>query len=282
MNTDRKTLPPTIVDFHVHLFPDKGFDAIWKAFDTVYQVPVLHRLYHRECVDYLRERGVGPIVYSNYAHKKGVARPMNHWNAALLDASEDLYCFAAFHPDDDDALAQARDILDHPKVLGIKLHFLVQTFYPQDSRLYPLYETVMDKGKRLLMHIGTGPIGSPYTGIDHLKKVLADFPDLPANIPHMGGYEYREFMDLLSGHPGLYLDTSYSFWPQTPEGFNLDNTFLENHKDRILYGSDFPNIILPREDEIKGLLSRNLSQAFYDKVFYANGMRMIGDITGSS
>lgn len=278
MNIDRPTLPSTIVDFHVHLFPDKGFDAIWKAFATVYQVPVLHHLYHGQCVEYLRERNVGPMVYSNYAHKKGIARPMNDWNAHLLDTTEDLYCFAAFHPEDEDALAYAEEILSHPKVMGIKLHFLIQTFFPHDSRLYPLYELVMAKGKRLLMHIGTGPIGSEYTGIGYFKKVLADYPELPANIPHMGGYEYKEFMDLLNCHPNLYLDTSYSFWPQAPSGFNLDNTFLEAHKDRILYGSDFPNIILPREDEITGLLSRNLSQEFYDKVFYENGKRLIHQV----
>ena len=272
-----KILPETIVDFHVHLFPDKGFDAIWKAFANVYQVPVLHHLYHRDCVDYLRRRGVGPIVFSNYAHKKGIARPMNAWNRELLDSSDRLYCFAAFHPDDDDALDYAEEILAHPRVMGVKLHFLVQDFYPYDKRLYPLYELVMEKKKRLLMHMGTGPIGSGFTGLDHFTKLLRDFPDLPANIPHMGGYEYREFMELLSDHQGLYLDTSYSFWAQMP-GFNLGNTVLEANKDRILYGSDFPNIILPREDEIQGLVSRDLSQAFYDRVFYDNGMELISRV----
>lgn len=281
MNTHRKSLPRTLVDFHVHLFPDKGFDAIWKAFETVYQVPVLHHLYHGECVDYLRERGVGPVVYSNYAHKKGVARPMNEWNLRLLDSTEDLYCFAAFHPEDEDALEYAGEILDHPKVLGVKLHFLIQPFYPHDRRFYPLYERVMDKGKRLLMHIGNGPIGNEYTGITYFKNVLADFPGLPANIPHMGGYEYLEFMELLDAHENLYLDTSYSFWPQFPQSFDLGNAFLEAHKDRILYGSDFPNIILPREDEIEGLLSRNLSQEFYDRVFYENGRRLIEKTLGA-
>lgn len=278
MDTERKSIPETLVDFHVHLFPAKGFDAIWKAFETVYQVPVLHRLYHGECVDYLRKRGVGPMVYSNYAHKQGIAGPMNLWNRQILDSTEDVYCFAAFHPDDPDAMEYTEKILDHPKVMGVKLHFLIQTFYPHDRRLYPLYEKILEKGKRLLMHIGTGPIGSNFTGVDFFKNVLADFPDLPANIPHMGGYEYRAFMNLLDAHNNLYLDTSYSFWPQFPGSFDLPNGFLEDHRDRILYGSDFPNIILPREDEIEGLLARNLSQEFYDRVFYENGQRLIREV----
>lgn len=278
MNEKQITIPESIVDFHVHLFPDKGFDAIWKAFDTVYNVPVLHRLYHKECIEYLRKRNVGAIVYSNYAHKPGIARPMNIWNIDTLDSNENLYCFAAFHPEDHDKMDYTEEILSHPKVMGIKLHFLIQLFRPDDRLFYPMYEKIIEKGKRLLMHIGTGPVGGPFTGIELFKKVLEDFPDLPVNIPHMGGYEFTEFMELLDNHPQLYLDTSYSFWPEFPGSFNLDNSFLEKHSDRILYGSDFPNIILPREDEIKGLLSRNMSQEFYSKIFFENGKRLIDEI----
>jgi predicted TIM-barrel fold metal-dependent hydrolase len=269
-----------MVDFHVHLFPDRGFDAIWKAFDQVYGVPVLHHLYHRECIDYLRARGIGPMVYSNYAHRKGIAGPMNDWNRAVLDATEDIFCFAAFHPEDDHALDLADDILSHPKVMGIKLHFLIQPFHPDDPRFFPLYERVMKRGKRLLLHIGNGPIGNEFTGMAALRRILDRYPDLPANIPHMGGFEYESCMNLLEDHPGLYLDTAYCFWADMPGGFNLGNEYLEKHRDRILYGSDFPNIILPREGEIEGLLALDLSREFYDRVFRENGRQLIRSVCG--
>ena len=273
-----KTLPPAIVDFHVHLFPEKGFEAIWKAFDQVYNAPVIHHLYHTECIDYLRMRGVETIVFSNYAHKRGFAKPMNQWNRHLLDTTENIYGFAAFHPEDDHALVDTAQILSHPKILGIKLHFLIQHFNADDSRFFPLYEMIIDRKKRLLMHIGTGPIGNEFTGIHQFEKILKRYPELPVTVPHMGGYEYKEFMNLLDAHKEIYLDTAYCFWPDHPGGFNLDNTWLEKYKDRILYGSDFPNIILPRKGEIQGLLTRNLSQEFYDRVFYANGKRLIDSI----
>ncbi|MEK7373970.1 MAG: hypothetical protein AABZ85_02965, partial [Thermodesulfobacteriota bacterium] len=126
-----------IVDFHVHLFPDRLFEAIWKQFVADYGWSVLHRLYWRESVAYLRERGVGPIVYSNYAHRPGVAKGLNDWNLAVLAEITDLYCFAAFHPDDADGLAMAASLLDHPRILGFKLQLLVQRFYPHDERLFP-------------------------------------------------------------------------------------------------------------------------------------------------
>ena len=195
-------VPERYIDFHAHLFPDDFFDAIWAFFRREYGLEVAHRLYARECIDFLRERGAGAVVYSNYAHRKGVARTLNEWNIALLESTAGLSCFAPFHPDDDDALAMARDILQHPQVLGFKLHFLVQPFRPDDESLFPLYELVMERGKRLLMHIGTGPIGNGRVGAAYLERILERYPCLPANIAHMGAFEFGRFFSLLEGHPG--------------------------------------------------------------------------------
>ena len=273
-----KELPFPIVDFHTHLFPDKLSDAIRRQFVVDYGWGVLHDLYWRQTVEYLREHGVGPIIYSNYAHKKGVARSLNDWNIDILKELDDVYCFAAYHPDDDDGLAMAADLLSHPRIIGFKLQLLVQRFFPDDKRLFPLYELIMEKKKRLLLHVGTGPVGNEFVGIDPFKRLLARYPDLPANIAHMGGLEYDQFGALLDDHPALYMDTAFSFLAGAGLMFNLGNDFLEAHKDRILYGSDFPNVILPREEEIDALLGRNLSQDFYNAVFRDNGLALIEEL----
>jgi hypothetical protein len=270
-------LPDPVVDFHVHLFPDGFFDAIWRFFKDRLGVEVLYRLYWRECVAHLRERGVGPIVYSNYAHRQGVAKVLNDWNLGVLGEIPDLYCFAAYHPDDDDAPAMAERILDHPNVLGVKLQCVVQQLSPVDSRLFPLYERIIERKKRLLLHVGTGPVrGSGHVGVAAFRKLLRRYPDLPAVIPQMGGLEFQAFVDLLGDHPALYLDTSYAFAPGTPYQFPLGREILERHRGRILYGSDFPNLIHPREDEIRSLLDLGLSPDFYRQVFRDNGLRLLG------
>jgi predicted TIM-barrel fold metal-dependent hydrolase len=270
-----KFLPQPLVDFHVHLFPDRLFDAIRRQFVADYGWSVLHSLYWRESVAYLRERGVGPVVYSNYAHRKDIARGLNDWNLKILEELPDIYCFAAFHPDDDDALAQAAALLDHPRILGFKLQLLVQRFAPDDERLFPLYELVMARGKRLLLHVGTGPVGNEFVGVAPFRRLLDRYPGLPAIVAHMGSLEYGPFGELLDAHPALYLDTAFSFLPRLGAMFDLGNDFLERHRGRILYGSDFPNILFPREDEIDTLLGRGLSQPFYDAVFRDNGLRLI-------
>jgi predicted TIM-barrel fold metal-dependent hydrolase len=275
MPPEAKRLPQPQVDFHVHLFPDRLFDAIRRQFVTDYGWSVLHPLYWRESVAYLRERGVGPVVYSNYAHRKEIARGLNDWNQNILTELSDLYCFAAFHPDDKDGLAMAADLLDHPRILGFKLHLLVQRFYPDDERLFPLCELVMAKRKRLLFHVGTGPVGNAFVGVAPFRRLLARYPDLPAIVAHMGSLEYGAFGKLLADHPGIYMDTAFSFLPKLGSMFDLGNDFLETNRERILYGSDFPNILFPREDEIDTLLGLDLSQSFYDAVFRDNGLRLI-------
>ena len=267
------TLPEKIMDFHVHLFPDRLFDAIWKAFVADYGWEVLYKMYHEECIRYLAGHGVQVAVYSNYAHKKGVARALNEWNLAVLDRHRSLCCFAAYHPDDEDALDMAAKLLEHPRVLGFKLQLLVQRFHAHDPRLFPLYELVCKKKKRMLFHAGTGPVCNPFVGVEFFAKVMEAFPGLRANVAHMGGLEYAGFLSLLDKYENLCMDTSFSFLPTG--GYNQGTEKLEAHKHRIVYGSDFPNLIFPREDEIQGLLNLNLSSEFYQAVFWENGKRLL-------
>jgi uncharacterized protein len=273
-------LPARIIDFHVHLFPDRMLDAIRKYFSSGYKWDVIYRMYADECISYLQERGVERIVYSNYAHRAGVAGELNSWNLEMLDRHPDLYCFAAFHPDDADAMAIAERALSHPRVIGFKLQLLVQCFYPHDERLFPLYDLVMERGKRILFHVGTGPVGNEFVGLTQFRKLIDRYPDLPANIAHMGAYEYRGFMDLLDEHPALFMDTSFSFFKefQGKGGFDLGGEVLEQYRERILYGSDFPNLILPRESELETLLSYGLSREFYERIFYRNGADLISSL----
>jgi uncharacterized protein len=267
-------LPPSIIDFHVHLFPDKGFDAIWQFFASQ-GMNVRYPYYSRRCLEYLQGHGVGIIVFSNYAHKPGIAEPMNDWNLQLLDEFPNLYCFAAYHPEDARALTMVERMFGHPRVIGFKLHFQVQQICPCDEILFPLYEKVIEHRKRLLLHVGNGPIGNEFVGYDQFQKVLKRYPDLPANIPHMGCYEFKPFLELTKDHPNLYLDTAFSFWPNQPFTFNLGADQLEKYQDRIIYGSDFPNVVLPREGEIENLLSFHFSQDFYQKIFYTNGLKLL-------
>jgi len=264
-----------IIDFHVHLFPDRMFDAIWKAFRRDYNWEVVYQLYAPEAISFLRSRGVETLVYSNYAHKPGVADFMNQWNLELLDREDNLYCFAAFHPDDPDLQPRVARLLSHPRVLGFKLQLLVQRFFPDDERLFPLYERVIEAGKRILMHVGTGPVANEFVGVTPFRRLLQRYPKLKVNVPHMGGREYDPFLELLDEFPDLYLDTAFAFLPDHDASFPGGPAMLLRYQDRIVYGSDFPNLLFPWETEIQALKEMNLGEEFYRKVFRENGLKLI-------
>ena len=118
-------------------------------------------------------------------------------------------------------------------------------------------------------------MGNEFVGLALFRKLLQRFPELPVNVAHMGALEYQGFMELLDDHPNLYLDTAFTFYPGLPGSFNLSPGYLERYQDRIVYGSDFPNLILPREIELDCLLGYNLPQTFYDSVFWANARRIL-------
>ncbi|GAI80906.1 unnamed protein product, partial [marine sediment metagenome] len=49
---------------------------------------------------------------------------------------------------------------------------------------------------------------------------------------------------------------------------------LLSYQDRILFGSDFPNIPYDYENSTKGLLEMGLPRSFYENIFFNNAKRI--------
>jgi predicted TIM-barrel fold metal-dependent hydrolase len=94
----------------------------------------------------------------------------------------------------------------------------------------------------------------------------------------MGAFEYKEFLMLLDKHENLYLDTAVIFIPDNvfPERIVKRTTpeELTSYQDRILFGSDFPNIPFEYQQSTKGLLELDLSKKFYENIFFNNAKRL--------
>ena len=66
-----------VIDAHVDVFQDRVFDALWRWFDRGLW-NVKYRLYARDVVRFLVEHGVSRMIGLHYAHKPGMARPLNN------------------------------------------------------------------------------------------------------------------------------------------------------------------------------------------------------------
>ena len=272
------------IDCHTHFFPPQIFKAIWDFFEKPDEKlstrgwPIKYKLSTNELVSFLENHNVKAFTTYNYAHKDGVADYINEWVNEFCKKYRNSIPFGCVWPEDKDRNEYIKKILDDYNFYGIKIHPLVQNFYLDDERMYEIYDLLVDRGKWLCVHIGTAPYRNEYVGYKIFIKFLEKFPNMNIIVPHMGAFEYSKFLNLLDKYENLYLDTTMIFIP--------DNIFPErrtkrpkpdillSYQDRILFGSDFPNIPYDYEYSTKGLLEFDLSREFYEKIFYKNAKRL--------
>ena len=272
------------IDAHVHFFPPQIFKAIWEFFEApdedgnVRGWPVNYQLPTESLVQTLERMNVDYFTTLNYAHKRGVAEYINDWVHDFASNCEKAIPFGSVWPEDDNRVDYIEKMFDEYNFLGVKIQPLVQRFYFDDERLYKVYDMIQEKGKWLVLHAGTAPMRNEYVGYKHFMKFYERYPDMNIIIAHMGAFEYAKFFSLLEKHENIYLDTTMIYIP--------DNIFPErgtkrpkpedlvSYQDRILFGTDFPNIPYDYENSTKGLLEFDLPRGFYENVFYNNAKRL--------
>jgi uncharacterized protein len=255
-------LPP-VVDAHVHLFPDKVFDAIWRWFDQ-YGWPIRYKLHTPEVLSFLFSRGVSKVVALQYAHKPGMARFLNAYMAEVCRTEPRVLGLATVLPGEDGA-AQILEEAFALGLRGVKLHCHVQCFAPDAERMEELYEVCERFDRPLVMHAGREPASAQYRcdpyelcGAARVEKVLKAHPQLKLCVPHLGADEFDEFERLLERYDNLWLDTTMAVAEYFPGP--LPRRLLEVRPERILYGTDFPNLPYAWDREVKKLSTLGLPE----------------------
>lgn len=271
-------LPP-VVDAHVHLFPDRVFDAVWRWFDA-HGWPIRRKLYAKQTLDFLFARGVSRVVGLAYAHKPGVARSMNETMAALAREEPRLVGMATAHPDDPDA----REILEDAfasGLRGVKLHCHVQCMPADDPRLHVVYDLCAARGLPVVIHAGREPSSDAYRcdtraicRADRVEEVLRSYPSLKLCVPHLGADELDAYRRLVERHDHLWLDTTMVLgdYFALPEAWDV----VRARPDRVVYGTDFPNIPYAWDRELVRVVGAGLSDAALAALVSDNARALYG------
>jgi len=266
-----------IIDSHVHLFPPRVFDAIWRWFDT-YAWNVKYRLKSEEVLSFLGERGIDRVVGLHYSHRPEMARVLNRFVAELARADPRVIPFGTVLPGEPDAASILDEAFGPLGLRGLKLHCHVQRFSPDDPKVDLVYRRAAEAGLPIVMHSGRAPCleGSPFDprlmcSVERTRKVLERHPTLTLVVPHLGGDEVAEHFALLDQFEHLYLDTTMALAGYV--GPPPDPALLERHADRILYGTDFPNVPYEWDREL-GWLRERLSPASLDRILGGNAERL--------
>jgi hypothetical protein len=272
------------IDSHVHLFPPKIFKAIWNFFERrddkgmIRGWPVEYKYSTEKLIQILREHNIRYFTTYNYAHKGGVADYINDWIHQFALSHKQAIPFGCLWPGDKNCENYIQKIFDEYHFQGIKIQPLVQKFYPFDERMDKIYKLIIDRGKWINIHAGTAPYRNKFVGYKNFLKFIEKFPNINVIVAHMGAFEYQKFLNLADKYENLYLDTTMIFI--------LDNVFPErksrqptkeqllSFQEKILFGSDYPNIPYKYKYSTQGLLELDLPRSFYENIFFNNAKRI--------
>jgi predicted TIM-barrel fold metal-dependent hydrolase len=109
-------------------------------------------------------------------------------------------------------------------------------------------------------------------------EVLARHPDLTAVVAHLGMPEYVEFLDLADRYPRVHLDTTMAFTDfaeaRTPFPKEMRPRLLDL-RERIVFGSDFPNTPYAYAHQVESLLRLELGDDWLRGVLHDNAQRVL-------
>mgnify|MGYP006288211249 CR=1 FL=1 len=272
------------IDIHTHFFPPKIFKAIWEFFEmpdkegNISGWPIEYKLSTEELVKFLKNHNVQAYTTLNYAHRKGVAEYINSWTVRFVKQHQDAIPFGCVWPSDENKADYVTDLFDKHNFQGLKVQPLVQNFYAFDERMNPVYELLVDRGKWYLIHAGTAPYRNKYLGYKHFVKFIEKYPNMKIIVAHMGAFEYQKFLALLDKYENLYFDTAMIFIPNNifPER-TVKRPKAEDiirYQDRILFGSDFPNIPYEYTKSTQGFFQMDLPKKVYENIFFNNAKKL--------
>ena len=162
------------------------------------------------------------------------------------------------------------------------MHVQVGGFDPREEVLDPVWGMLADAGTPVVVHAGSGPAPGPFTGPGPFGEVLARHPRLTAVIAHLGMPEHAAFLDLADRYPRVHLDTTMAFTdfldgPRAQARLaRVLAPRLRALRDRVLLGTDFPNIPYPYAHQLEVLQRTGLDDDWLRAVLWDNGARLLG------
>ncbi len=263
---------PIVMDAHVHIFPHNIFSAIRQWFNEN-AWPIRYRLSTSQVLDYLLSRGVSHVIALQYAHKPGISQMLNRYMVKKCSEFPNMVTgMATVFPGEENADGILKEAFDCG-LNGVKLHAHVQCFNMDSTEMDIIYDLCESEKKPIVMHVGREPKSTAYNcdpyqlcNAEKLERVLKNFPKLKICVPHLGFDEFSAYRKLIEKYDNLWLDTTMIL----SNYFTIEDKIeLEAFRiDRIMYGSDFPNIPYAWDRELKWLKKSGLTHDSLEWILY--------------
>ena len=263
------------VDVHTHIWPDRIADAVAGSMaDDLGFAPVAANTV-AGIKAHMAASGVDKSVVLGIAMRADQVRRANDWLIAIADAM--LVPFGAVHPDLTDKAGEIRYLRENG-VKGIKMHPVINGFYPDDPQWFPVYEELGDD-MTLAIHAGRLPHQSAaaplYAAPQRIMNIVRRFPKLKVIALHLGGfYMLDEAERTLLGQENVLVDTT---WPPSLRELTPDTLTAIIGKQgahKVCFGTDYPLVDMAAESEY--LASLPLTSPQLEGILGENARRFIG------
>lgn len=276
---------PGLFDIHTHFMPPQVVRKVRAQFDRAGPLigrawPIRYRADDVALVETLRALGVLRFTALPYAHRPGMADWLNEWASGFAERVPEALVCGTFYPEPEAPDYVARRIAEGLRVF--KVHVQVGAFSVLDPLLEPVWPLVAAAGVPVVLHAGSGPVPTEFTGPGPVAELLRRHPDLPLVIAHAGAPEYAEFLALAEAHDAVRLDTTMvftDFFDALGGAFPPD--LLPRLRDlglagKVLLGSDFPNIPYPYGHQLDALERLGLGDDWLRAVCWGSGSALLG------
>jgi predicted TIM-barrel fold metal-dependent hydrolase len=268
-----------VIDFHVHAGKPEDWDpSVAEDLRDIYPdvSDAVNLTYPPEkLLSILKSHGVDRAVILAEMAPLATGMITNQWVYDTYGAFPELILFASINPFlvRDLAAEVEHWVLDRG-FRGVKLHPTYNHFYPQEARMYPLYEKAAQLGVPVVFHTGMSMFrGSriKYGNPLFYDDIAADLPELNIVLAHSGrSIWYEEAQLMASIRPNIFMDVT-GLPPR-----NLLQYFprLDRLVDKVIFGSDFP-VIQNIGANIAAIRSLPLPTGAADKILGGNAARLL-------
>ncbi|BFV59485.1 amidohydrolase family protein [Kitasatospora sp. CMC57] len=273
---------PGLVDVHTHFMPERVLAKVWAYFDAAGPLtgrpwPISYRQEEHQRLAQLREFGVKAFTAMLYPHKPGMAAWLNAWAADFAARTPDCLHTATFFPEPAAEQYVATALEQGARVF--KSHLQVGGYHPADPLLDAVWGRLAEAGVPVVTHCGSGPVPGKHTGPGPIGEVLERHPRLRLVVAHLGLPEYGEFLGLAERFSEVRLDTTMVFTDFTEELAPFPRELLPRLAalgDRVLLGSDFPNLPYRYLHQLQALAGLGLGEDWLRAVCHHNAARLFG------
>lgn len=258
----------TVVDAHVHVYPEKIALRAAESVGDFYQYPMFKEGSVPAMLAAVEGSPITHHIIYSVATKPSNVESINDFIAAECKKHPNFVGFMAMHqdyPNPEDEIERAIGL----GLRGMKLHPDTQKVNMDDDRLMRIYELIEGR-MPLVMHCGD--YRTDFSHPRRMKRILHEFPNLVVDAAHFGGWSVFDLAVEYLENENCFLDMSSS---QKFLGRRRTRELCEIYgADRILFGSDFP--MWNPSEELEMFESLDFPKADFEKMTWHNAERFVG------